>query len=193
MMKFGMFGRDSGKENGEVQDLDLEHELPAAQDETENTATVEPTALDAEVAKARSERDTLIERMARMQADFDNARKRAQREQQDYREYALTDAMRTLLPILDSFDRAIATSGSGDDLRKGVELINRQFHDALGKLGLEPVSSEGAPFDPTVHEALGMVETDDVPDNHVAEELQRGYKLKGRLLRPAMARVAKNS
>jgi molecular chaperone GrpE len=190
-MKFGMYANDDERDNGEVQNLDVDHELPAA--ETEAEPGGDTAAIEAELAKVRLERDMLLDRMARMQADFDNARKRAQREQQEYRDYALTDAVRTLLPILDSFDRAIATSGSGDDLRKGVELINRQLHDALTKLGVEAVPAEGAPFDPNVHEALGMVETADVPDDHVAEELQRGYKLKGRLLRPAMVRVAKNT
>jgi len=190
-MKWGMFAKDGEVNNGEVQNLDVEHELPAAEEDGQGSAS-ETAALQEDLAKVTRERDVLLDRMARMQADFDNARKRAQREQQDYRDYALTDAVRTLLPILDSFDRAIATSGSGEDLRKGVELINRQLHDALTKLGVEPVEAQGAAFDPNLHEALGLVETNDVPDNHVAEELQRGYKLKGRLLRPAMVRVAKN-
>jgi molecular chaperone GrpE len=188
-----MFGRD----NGEVQNLDVDHELPAGQESADQSATAsqqaETSGADAELARLKNERDLLVDRMARMQADFDNARKRAQREQQEFRDYALSDFIRTLLPILDSFDRAIAATGSGEDLRKGVELINRQLHGALAKLGVEAVAAEGEPFDPTVHEALGMVETNEVDDNHVAEELQRGYKLKGRLLRPAMVRVAKNT
>jgi molecular chaperone GrpE len=192
MMKWGMFTKDGEVNNGEVQNLDVEHELPAAEDQGQEVTGAETAALEDELAKVTRERDALLDRMARMQADFDNARKRVQREQQEHRDYALTDAVRALLPILDSFDRAIVTSGSGDDLRKGVELINRQLHDALSKLGVEPVEAQGAPFDPNVHEALGVVETSDVPANHVADELQRGYKLKGRLLRPAMVRVAKN-
>jgi molecular chaperone GrpE len=98
-----------------------------------------------------------------------------------------------LLPIIDSFDRAIKTTGgSPDDLRSGVELINRQLHDALSKLGVQPIDAQGAAFDPHLHQAVQMVETDEVPDHHVLEELQRGYKLKDRLLRPAMVRVASN-
>jgi molecular chaperone GrpE len=184
-----MFGRD----DGQAENLDLDHELTAGQDEPADTpSTTDAAPLQAELEQARAERDSMRERMARMQADFDNARKRAQREQQEYRDFALADAVKALLPILDSFDRAIATSGSGEDLRKGVELINRQLHDALTKMGVEAIPAEGE-FDPTMHEALGLVETNDVPDHHVAEELQRGYKLKGRLLRPAMVRVAKNT
>lgn len=191
MAKLRMFGR----ENGEADNLDLEHELPAGEEDTatETQSATDLSAMQAELEQAKSERDSLRERMLRMQAEFDNARKRAQREQQDYRDYALTDAVKNLLPILDSFDRAITTNSSGDDLRKGVELINRQLHDALTKLGVEAVPAEGVQFDPTVHEALGLVETNDVPDHQVVEELQRGYKLKGRLLRPAMVRVAKNT
>lgn len=158
-----------------------------------NVAPVETEA--SEIEKLRAERDAAIDRLARLQAEFDNARKRALREQQDFRDFALADAMRTLLPILDSFDRAIAHAGegTGEELRTGVELINRQLHDALTKLGLEAVPATGEAFDPNVHEALGIVETDEVPDHHVYEELQRGYRLKGRLLRPSMVRVAKST
>jgi molecular chaperone GrpE len=166
----------------------LEHELPAPEDSGQASLA----ALEAELQKAREERDAAIDRMARTQAEFDNARRRAQREQQDYREYALADAIRLFLPILDSFDRALASKASGEDFRSGMELIDRQLHDALGKLGVIEIGSEGEPFDPNVHEAIEVVETDKVPDHHVLQELQRGYKLKGRLLRPAMVRVARN-
>jgi molecular chaperone GrpE len=172
--------------NGQGNPVDLEHELPAP--EQTSLAT-----LEAELQKAREERDAAVERLARVQAEFDNARRRAQREQQDHREYALAEAIRLLLPILDSFDRALASSASNEDFRGGMELIDRQLHDALGKLGVSEVPAEGEPFDPNVHEAIEMVETDKVPDHHVFQELQRGYKLKGRLLRPSMVRVARNS
>ena len=94
---------------------------------------------------------------------------------------------------MDSFDRAIKHEGWEDkDFRSGVELINRQFHDALTKLGVRPIPAQGEPFDPHLHQAVQMVDTDEVPDNHIIDELQRGYKLKDRLLRPAMVRVARN-
>jgi molecular chaperone GrpE len=132
--------------------------------------------------------------MARLQAEFDNARKRAAREQQDYKDFALADAIKNLLPVVDSFDRALATNvDKTDDFRAGVELIRKQLQDALEKLGLRPIPSKGEPFDPRLHEAIEMVDTDAVPDHHVVDELQRGYKLKDRLLRPAMVRVARNS
>jgi molecular chaperone GrpE len=181
------------KANGKHTDpeLDLEHELPPADDGQEQVA--EPDALQAEVEKLRAEKNLLVDRMARMQAEFDNARKRAQREQQDFKDYALTEAIKSFLPALDSFDRALAANPNSETFRSGMELIDRQFHDALSKLGVTEIVSEGQPFDPTQHEAIEMVETSDVPDNHVFQELQRGYKIKDRLLRPAMVRVGRNS
>jgi len=186
------------KMNGKDTDprLDLEHELPPAEQGGEDNgqrATADASALEAEVEKLKAEKDILVERMARMQAEFDNARKRAQREQQDFKDYALTNAIRSLLPALDSFDRALASNPTSENFRSGMELIDRQFHDALAKLGVTEIASEGQPFDPNLHEAIEMVETDQVPDNHVLQELQRGYKIKDRLLRPAMVRVGRNS
>jgi molecular chaperone GrpE len=116
------------------------------------------------------------------------------REQQDFRDYALADALKQVLPILDSLDRALKTqNASTEDFRAGVELIDRQFHDVLTKLGVEPIAAAGQPFDPNLHQAVQMVDTDEVADNHVVNELQRGYRIKDRLLRPAMVRVAQNS
>jgi molecular chaperone GrpE len=168
--------------------LDAEHELTAG----DESATAGPA--QEELQRTRAERDALLDRMARLQAEFENARKRSAREQADFREYALVDAAKALLPILDSLERALATASGGDnDFRSGVELIQRQFSDALAKMGVRAVPAQGQPFDPTLHEAVEMVERSDVPDHQVIEELQRGYKLKDRLLRPAMVRVAKNS
>jgi molecular chaperone GrpE len=93
--------------------------------------------------------------------------------------------------MLDSFDRALGAH-AGEENFRGIELINRQFHDALTKLGLRPIPAAGEPFDPYLHQAVEMVDTSEVPDHTVLEELQRGYKLKDRLLRPAMVRVARN-
>ncbi len=168
------------------QTLDIEHELPPADEQ-------EVAAETAGMNKLRQERDALLDRLARLQAEFDNARKRSLREQQDFREYALADALKSLLPIVDSFDRALASGESGPEFVNGVQLINRQFHDMLAKLGLQPVEAKGQPFDPNLHQAVQMVETDEVEDHHVIDELQRGYKLKDRLLRPAMVRVATNT
>jgi molecular chaperone GrpE len=176
----------------EPESLDIEHELPAAEDLSENTkAQVAPD--ESELGKLRVERDSLVDRLARLQAEFENARKRALREQQEFREYALVDAMKTLLPVVDSFDRALQTSTEKSELRNGLELINKQLHDALAKLGMKAIPAKGEPFDPRFHEAIEMVDTNETEDQHVIDELQRGYKLKDRLVRPAMVRVARNT
>ncbi len=189
---------------GSNTELDLDHELPAAEDESatapgttpedgSKVASVPTAELEAELEKARSERAAYLDRAARIQAEFDNYRKRNAREQVEYRDYALAEFIKTLLPILDSLDRALNTNASLDDFRSGIELIDKQFHDALAKLGVQPVPAEGESFDPNLHQAVQMVETDEAEDNHIIDELQRGYKLKDRLLRPAMVRVARNS
>jgi len=172
--------------------LDLEHELPASEDRDEAVAgEVQPPAATDELSKMKAERDGLYDRLARLQAEFDNFRKRQQKENADFRDYALTSAIRELLPILDSLDRALQTQPEGEEFRKGVELIDRQFHDALSKLGVEPIEAKGQAFDPNLHQAIQMVESAQVEENHVVDELQRGYKIKDRLLRPAMVTVSK--
>jgi molecular chaperone GrpE len=182
-----------GNGRTEPEQLDVEHELPASNDTAEESRGVVQPAPEGELGKLRAERDTLVDRLARLQAEFENARKRAVREQQEYRDFALSDAIKTLLPVVDSFDLALRTSAEKSEFRNGVELINKQLHDALGKLGLKEIPAKGEPFDPRFHEAIEMVETNEVEDQHVIDELQRGYKLKDRLLRPAMVRVARNS
>ena len=179
------------KINEETQNtpVDVEHELPQG-DESNDTASAEPTELD----KLKSENALYLDRLARLQAEFENFRKRNQREQTEFREYALTDTLKQLLPILDSLDRAAKVEDvSTEDLRSGVELIDRQFHDVLTRLGVEPIGATGQPFDPSLHQAIQMVETAEVPDSHVIDELQRGYRLRDRVLRAAMVRVAQNS
>lgn len=187
--------RTNGKTQIEEQRLDVEHELPAAE-QTENQETEsggQPAGPQvSEVEKLRAERDTLLDRMARMQAEFDNARKRATKEQQDFRDYALADTIKAIIPALDSFDRALQTSREKSEFRSGVELIYKQLQDTLAKLGVRAVPAKGEQFDPRYHEAVEMVDTQDAEDHQVLEELQRGYKLKDRLLRPAMVRVARN-
>ncbi|HVO59725.1 MAG TPA: nucleotide exchange factor GrpE [Terriglobales bacterium] len=188
--------KSNGKTEMEVNNLDVEHELPASNDTEEmqpaRTSTQPRSAEDAELTKLKAERDALVDRLARAQADFENARKRASREQQEYRDYALTDTVRSLLPVLDSFDLALEHNADANEFRSGIELINKQLHDVLTKLGLRPIPAKGEPFDPHLHQAVEMVDTTDAEDHHVLDELQRGYKLKDRLLRPAMVRVARN-
>lgn len=177
----------------------LENELPPADPADgfeEKAASVQeqaaPKAED-EMQKLRAERDTLFDRLARLQAEFDNYRKRAAKENADYRDFAVADAARGLLPVIDNFSLALKNaSAKPEDLRKGVELIHKQLQDALQKMNVQKIPAQGEPFDPRVHEAIEVVESNDVPDHHVLEELQPGYRIKERLLRPAMVRVAKN-
>lgn len=188
----------NGKSESEMAGLDLEHELPPADGDerpsqaTSGTASEAASGLETELQRLKAERDSLLDRLARAQAEFENARRRAAKEQQDFRDYAAADAIKSLLPIVDSFERALQVKSDPGDFRSGVELIYKQLQDALGKLGVRAIPAKGEPFDPHVHEAIEMVETSDAPDHEVIEELQRGYKMKDRLLRPAMVKVAKN-
>jgi molecular chaperone GrpE len=169
--------------------VDVEHEL-AQGDASDDTVSVQPSEID----KLKSENALYLDRLARMQAEFENFRKRNQREQQEFREYALAEFLKQLLPILDSLDRALKVKDiSYADFRDGVELIDRQFHDVLTRIGVEPITAQGQPFDPNLHQAIQMVESAEVPDHHVIDELQRGYRLRDRVLRAAMVRVAQSS
>jgi molecular chaperone GrpE len=183
--------------NQDLRHDDPDRELPNAEGGGAAPVSISSGASEvsaaAETEKLKAERDALLDRLARLQAEFDNARKRAVREQQDFREFAAADVIKGFLPILDSFERAIKAGGDSTDFRNGVELIYRQFQDVLQKAGVQPIVAMGQPFDPRVHEAIEMVDTTEVPDHHVLDELQRGYKYKERLLRPAMVRVARNA
>jgi molecular chaperone GrpE len=175
------------KKNGDATGLDLEHELPSAESKVAQAGS----ELEGELETLRAERANYLDRLARLQAEFDNFRKRSVKEQQDFRDYALAEALRSLLPILDSLDRALKTDAASlQEYRSGIELIDKQFHDALSRLGVEPIPAAGEAFDPKLHQAVQMVESNEVEDNHVIDELQRGYRIKERLLRPAMVRVA---
>jgi molecular chaperone GrpE len=185
--------RGNGKTDVE-QELHADHELPPADAQEESPAAAQSSVASAsEIDKLKSERDLLLDRLARQQAEFENARKRALRDQQENRDYAIAEAVKALFPALDSFERALRTENRNpEDFRSGVELIYKQLQDALARIGVQHVGAVGEEFDPHFQEAIEVVDTPDAADNHVIEELQRGYKLKDRLLRPAMVRVARN-
>lgn len=147
-------------------------------------------ALTAERDLLAAEKAELQDRFLRAQAEFQNSRKRTDKERVEFAEYASTEAVRALLPILDDFERAIKSESSDKEYSKGMDMIYQRFYDSLKKLGLEPIVSAGQPFDPHVHHAVEMVETDEAPDHTVLDEYQRGYNFKNRLLRPAMVKVA---
>jgi molecular chaperone GrpE len=191
--------KSNGKSEAETAGLDIDHELPPADGDERTSASAnlssqpETAGAESELQKLRMERDQLLDRLARAQAEFENARRRAAKEQQDFRDYATIDTLKSLLPVVDSFERALQAKSGAGEFRSGVELIYKQLQDALAKQGAVPIAAKGQPFDPRFHEAIEMVDTTDVPDHHVLEELQRGYKFKERLLRPSMVKVAKNS
>jgi len=147
-------------------------------------------ALAAERDQLAAEKAELQDRILRSQAEFQNSRKRAEKERLEFAEYASTEAVRALLPVLDDFERAIKVESADAEYAKGMELIYQRFYESLKKLGLEPIVSTGQPFDPHIHHAVEMVETEEAADHTVLDEFQRGYNFKGRLLRPAMVKVA---
>jgi len=182
------------------QNIDPAAELPPPPD-GENTGSAAPVAEaesqeeasgQTEVDRLKAERDQLLDRLARLQAEFENARKRAERERAEYREYAAGSVVEQFLPVLDNFDLALKATGTAHQLRSGVSLIVKQMEEILQKMQVKAVPTVGEAFDPRIHEAMGTVERDDVPDHHVAEEVRRGYKMRDRLLRPALVRVAHN-
>ncbi len=140
----------------------------------------------------KAERDQLLDRLARLQAEFENARKRAEHARAADRDYAVGSVVEKFLPVLDHFELALKADGTTEQLRSGVEIIVKQMEDVLRQLHVTPIPAMGAEFDPRHHEALGSVERLDLPDQHVAEEIRRGYKLREKLLRPSLVRVVSN-
>ena len=172
------------EESGVLTAEDVAHELPAAE------AQAGPSAED--FAALKAERDQLLDRLARLQAEFDNARKRQEREKQDFRDYATGNVVEQFLPVLDNFALALNAKGTAEQLRAGVELIVKQMDETLRGLSVTVIPTVGQEFDPRVHEALGSVERDDLPDHSIAEEIRKGYKIRERMLRPAMVRIVSN-
>lgn len=150
-------------------------------------------ALLQEIEQLRGEKDQLLDRLARLQAEFDNARKREMKERADTREYTIGNTIEPFLGVMDNFQLALKAEGTAEQLRAGVELILKQMEEALKGLNVQIVETVGTQFDPRVHEALGSIETSEFPDHQVLEEIRRGYKIKEKLLRPALVRIATNS
>ena len=147
----------------------------------------------AELQKLQEENKQLTDQLLRKQAELENFRKRTEKEKQEFLQYSLFDAVKSLLPILDGFELAMGANGGGEEYRKGIALIHLQLVKALQKLGLKRLDTHGQPFDPRLHEAVATLETDQHPDHQIVEELQPGYSFKDRLLRPAMVTVAKRA
>lgn len=143
-----------------------------------------------ETEKLRREIADLRDRSMRTLADFDNFRKRAERERQESRKYALLEPLRDFLEIIDNLGLALSAAGSADDLKRGVEMIHRQMQELLRRHGVKEIEALNQPFDPALHEAVSREEDPTVQKATVVGELRRGYFLHDRLLRPAMVRVA---
>lgn len=150
-------------------------------------------AVQAEVEQLKGERDQLMDRLARLQAEFDNARKREVRERADARDYTISTTVEPFLGVMDNFQLALKADGTAEQLRAGVELILKQMEEALRGMNVQPVESVGAQFDPRIHEALGSIDTKEFPDHQVMEEIRRGYRIREKLLRPALVRIAANA
>ncbi|HEX9458593.1 MAG TPA: nucleotide exchange factor GrpE [Thermoanaerobaculia bacterium] len=158
---------------------DIEHEMEVTAQE----------AVAGRIAPAVQEED-FRDRYLRTLADFENFRKRSEREKDDFRRYALVGVIRDLLPVIDNFDRALEHAEEGDEFHKGVALIYKQLFDVLQRHGLKTISESGVRFDPNIHEAVVREEDPSVPSHTVVAILQKGYFLHDRLLRPAMVKVA---
>jgi molecular chaperone GrpE len=167
-------------------------------DDVKDEATIDPeadtTGASDPAEELRRERDALQDRLLRTAAEFDNFRKRVERERREYQEYAVSEALREFLPIVDNFERALQTpvEGDADAYRKGIELIHKQMLDMLRKRGVTPIEALGADFDPNLHQAVIHEVSSTHREGEVMQELQRGYMLGERLLRPAMVKVAKS-
>ena len=165
-------------------------EAPAGDLAAQEAAPTESEALAADRDRLAVEKEELWDRFVRKQAEFENFRKRMAREREEVVQFAAMETVRGLLGVLDDFDRALRAPGGDEEYRKGVELIYRRLYDALVQTGMTPIETEGKRFDPHLHQAVERVHSEDVEDQSIVEEYQRGYEFRGRLLRPAMVRVA---
>jgi molecular chaperone GrpE len=164
-------------------------DLPAETAEG-SAAVADLETLSAERDRLAAEKEDLTDRLLRKQADFENFRKRSLREKEEILQFAAMEVIRALLPMLDDFERALKVAAEGEEYRKGVELIYRRLYDTLVQMGLTPIEAQGKKFDPHLHQAVDTVTAGEVEDQSIVEEYQRGYEFKGRLLRPAMVKVA---
>jgi len=198
-----MAKRDRTKqEDAEALDLMEADGEPNGEADPASETSLEPTDGDDHEPSELELLNQAVEEMRllaqRKQAELENYRKRVERERSEFLKYAAVDVVREILPVLDNLERAVdAASATGEaesgQLREGVEIVQKQFRDALIRQGLEEITAQGEPFDPHIHEAVGRVETDEAPDGTVVEVFQKGYRFKDRLLRPSMVTVAQRA
>ena len=165
-------------------------DAPAATDPSEAPGTTIP---DQDATALKAERDDLYDRLLRKTAEFDNYRKRLERERREQADHAVVNLLQELLQVVDDFDLALKVEAGEEAAayRKGVELIHAKLHDVLRKQGVRPIEAVGTDFDPNVHEAVLHESSPEHREGEVIGELRRGYRLGDRLLRPSMVKVAK--
>ena len=181
-------------------EIDKQQEAPETSPEAEPLVPVEPTTPTAEQLEELKQRAAKAEenwdRLVRTTADFDNYKKRAAREKQEAIKFANESLLEKLIPVLDTFDMALAATQNGDaktvqSLQAGIAMVHQQLRNALKDAGLEEVEAAGKAFDPNLHEAVAQKETTEIPEGQVVQQMRKGYKLRERLLRPASVVVAK--
>jgi molecular chaperone GrpE len=172
------------------QDVPKVDAVSAPEEPQANDQVMDAAALALQIAQIEQEKSELSDQLLRRLAEFDNYRRRTEREKCEIADSVAGEAVKPLLAILDDFERALKVESASADYARGVELIYQRMADALKKLGLEPVQAEGQPFDPNLHHAIEMVETEEVEDHTVVADLLKGYTFRGRLLRPSMVKVA---
>ena len=184
-------------ENAGTADADAETaDAPEGAESADGAAEAAESAEDLQkkvetLAAALQEKDN---RLKRLQADFENFRRRTSKEREEIGNVVTQELLKSLLPIVDNFDRAMATEQQdGEAFKKGVEMIYTQLGETLKNVGLEPIETEGQKFDPNFHQAVMRVENPDLDDDTIAQELQKGYIVKGKVIRPSMVQVVSNS
>ena len=194
------FEKDKLKEKdeeilAEMQQEIEEAESPAAEEETPEAKDESPEVPDIspEMEKLQAEKQESEDRLKRLQADFENFRRRTRQEKEDLAAVVIQGMLTDMLPLLDNFQRAMAAEAKDiESFKQGVEMIYKQFQEALAKNGLEAIDTTNAKFDPNFHQAVMRVKNPEKEDEMTAAELQEGYMAKGRVLRPSMVQVVAN-
>jgi len=186
---------DKQEEKSEQNEPEVEIIEPnEAKDQSDETKEQELiNKLEKDIVHLQQEKDEIYEKMIRLQAEYDNFKKRTQKEKQSERKYKAQEVVNELLPAIDNFERALQVEVTGEtaSFLEGMEMVYRQFKDALTNQGVEEIETVGTEFDPNIHHAVMQVEDEEKDSNIIVEELQKGYMLKDRVIRPAMVKVNK--
>lgn len=185
-------GKDLREEKEETEQVNQNEQVDQTEENEQTLDEADQSAPENELVKQKELVEDYLSRLQRLQADFENYKRRVKQEKEDIYKFGSENLMLQLLPVMDNFERAM--SSNGDDAKNilaGVEMIYRQLKDVLAKEGLTCIEAVGCEFDPNFHEAVMQVESDEHPANSCMEELQKGYILKEKVIRPAMVKVAK--